>query len=247
MICFILFKNGIRILRISFIINSFGAGGKERQLLYLLEFLSKFCSIQLIVFNEKLAFWDRLQILPIKIVVFKKKERESIKTLLHANKALYDFNPEIIHAWDNIANCIVLPYILLRKVKVVNGSIRYAGKLKKNIIGKCLQSLAFSTSHVIVSNSRAGLAVENLLSNRKSRFIHNGFNSSFYSHETSNFRNKILNIVEQFKYSIVMVARFFPLKDYITFIQAAKMVVKDNPDVVFFCIGEGPNKSNATA
>ncbi|MFW5879374.1 MAG: hypothetical protein ACOCUV_00975, partial [bacterium] len=91
-------------MKISFLIGSFGAGGKERQLLYLIKgLLENDCSTQLIVFNEG-VFYKDIYKLPIEFVVLNRKDRYSLKTLKTVFMSLHDFKPDIIHSWDNISH-----------------------------------------------------------------------------------------------------------------------------------------------
>ena len=233
-------------MKISFLINSLGTGGKERQLLYLLQSLSESCSVQLLVFSEDISFIKEVNELPLQFVTFNKSRRTSVNTLISIYKTLNEFKPDIIHTWDNLPHCLALPYMMAHRPKVINGSIRYGGRIKKSSVFKLLQKIAFLTSQKIISNSKAGLDVEGLLENKKAEFIHSGLNLSQVK-ERDDIPQDISKILKRFTYSVAMVARFYPLKDYITFIRAAKLLVKNNPDVAFFCIGDGPDRQKAEA
>lgn len=234
-------------MRITFLINSFGPGGKARQLLYLIQSIAESCSLQLMVFNENIAYPKELYDLPLDVVTIKKRERNSLKTALRVYKALKNFKPDVIHPWDNIPHCIALPYMAFRNVRVVNGSIRYAGKIERSMVAVCMQKIAFATSDVIVSNSRAGLAVENLLSSQKANYVHNGFDIASCTNNNIHFSETMLNIRKKFKYFVLMVARLDPAKDYKTFIQAARLVTEQNQDTAFLCLGDGPDRKKAEA
>ena len=47
-------------IKVSFLISGFGAGGRERQLYYLINALKKSCSVQLFIFSEDLFFAETL-------------------------------------------------------------------------------------------------------------------------------------------------------------------------------------------
>ena len=234
-------------MKISFLINNFGPGGKARQLLYLLRSLSETRSLQLIVFHEDISFSEGLSVLSLEVIIINKRERNTFKTVFRVYKALNNFKPDVIHTWDNIPHCIALPYMVFRKVRVVNGSIRYAGKIERSMVAVCMQKIAFATSDVIVSNSKAGLAVEKILSSQKANFVHNGFDIASYTNNNIPFSETILNIRKKFKYFVLMVARFDPAKDYKTFIQAARLVTEQNQDTAFLCLGDGPDRKKAEA
>jgi len=230
-----------RKIRVSLLIGSLGAGGKERQLLYLIQSLSKEYPVQLIVFREDI-FYQEIRNCPISLTVINRKDRYSIKTIAKVYKELSRFKPDVVHTWGNVFHCIALPYLGTHKVKIINGSIRYAGKIKKKFITKILQKIAFASSHTIVSNSRAGLSVENLLSSTKADMIYNGFDLNSYAKDQFTLPDDIENRINKFQTSVTMVGRFFALKDYLTFVRAAKIVARNHPETAFFCIGDGPHR-----
>ena len=229
-----------RTTKVTFFICCFGAGGKERQLHYLIKSLINICSIQLIIFDQ-FIFYQDIFALPIDLTSFQREHKYTLRSLVQVYKELNRFKPDVIHSWDNISHCIALPYILMNRVNVVNGSIRYAGLIKRNIIGRCIQKIAFANSDRIISNSNKGLYVENLLTSKKARTIHNGFDIVSFSKIKSNSHDKLFDLLNSFTNTVVMVGRFFSLKDYITFVRAANHVLRKKPEVGFFCIGEGPD------
>ncbi|MBN1217145.1 MAG: glycosyltransferase [Candidatus Lokiarchaeota archaeon] len=230
-------------MKIAFLVDSLLGGGKERQLLYLAQELSLKNQILVISFNDDIFYKDILD-LPVNIITFSKNKRYSIKTYLFLYKKLYYFKPEIIHIWDKISHLIALPYILTHKTKIVNGSIRFGGKLDKNIVQKWVSRISYTFSDKIVANSFAGLKVENLYQSNKSIVIFNGIDCNDKNIKTE-FINCFYNEYKRFDKYIVMVARFYPSKDYITFIKSAKIVLQKYKNVGFYCIGEGPNRNEA--
>lgn len=228
-------------MKITYIILNFGSGGKERQLLYLVQNLAKTDQLQMIILGDNI-FYKEIYDVPMQLITYRLDQRYKLSTLYRINKAISDFKPDIIHTWDNLPHCFVLPYIVRSKVKVVNGSIRYATTLKKRRIVRILKKVAFTFSHKIVSNSKAGLFVENLQSSKKSQFIHNGFDLDNFLNKQSVFPEDIEKIIHNFQTSIVMVASFYAPKDYLTFVLVAKKIVQNHPEVAFFCIGDGPDR-----
>ncbi len=233
-------------IRISYVIGGMGAGGKERQLLYLIKALVENYSVQLIVFSEN-VFYKEIYELPLNLIIFPRKDKYTFRTAITVFKELIRFKPSIIQAWSNYSQLLVLPYVVCFKVKVVNSSIRSASKLKKSIITKLINKIAYVFSHVIVSNSEAGLAINNLHNLKKAMFIHNGLDAETFRSEqpVSNIEKVFCNKGSFIKFKVVMVARFFPLKDYYTYIEAARMVLSSRTDVGFFCIGDGPARQQA--
>jgi glycosyltransferase involved in cell wall biosynthesis len=231
-------------MKISFLIGNLGPGGKQRQILYLISSLLGKCSIQLIIFSDNI-FYENIYELPVNLIIIDKRNRYTPKTIYDVFKGLKAFAPDVVHIWDNISHSIALPYILTTNVKVVNGSIRYAGATKRKLPLQYIQKMAFATSHIIVSNSRAGLSVEGLLSNKKAKCIYNGFDIDFYKKNRRSIPQEIQVMINSFDYSVVMVGRFEPLKDYVTFIKSAILVIGVYPKSAFFCIGDGDDRQKA--
>lgn len=101
------------------------------------------------------------------------------------------------------------------------------------------------TSDKIVSNSKQGLVVENLDKSKKSMAIHNGFVLSKFDKKKLALPVELAEKLNAHACNILMVARFDPSKDHATFIHSAELVIKDYPDVGFFCIGDGPGRNQA--
>lgn len=229
-------------MKITFLIDSLASGGKERQLAYLLKELSLGNDIQLIVFSEAI-FYDVVLSLPIKMYTYNKTNRYSLKTIISLYKSLKQHRPQLVHSWDNVGTLLSMPYLLMHpKVKLVS-SIRYAGKFKKRIKTKIIKQIAWLRSNAIVSNSRKGLIVENLIKHKKGFVIYNGLDIEKFDYDTINSKTKVP--FDNFKQKVVMVGRFYSAKDYITFIKAAKLVTNKNNEICFICIGEGPNRNEA--
>jgi len=146
--------------------------------------------------------------------------------------------PELIHSWSNIGTLIAFPYLMLNPHVRLISSIRYAGKIKKTLRTEFSKRLSWMRSCVVVSNSKRGLEVENLLNHRKGIIIHNGIDLNLFDI----FGKKIPDCypsLDVFKHKVVMVGRFAKSKDYKTFIGAATIVAQRQSDMCFICIGEG--------
>lgn len=231
-------------IKIAFLIASLGAGGKERQLFYLLENLASTHYIELFIFDED-VFYDEVFSLPIKIHIYNKSEKYSFKTIKSLYCNLLKFRPQVVHSWSDIFTFITLPLLVFQpKIKLVS-SIRYAGKIKKTIIARVVQKLSFLRSRAIVSNSKEGLIVEKLNNNEKATVIYNGFDINKFE-LNSEFKTEISNLLpNNFTNKVVMIGRFYKAKDYKTFINAVKIVAQSNKEVCFICVGDGPMKNNA--
>lgn len=219
-------------------------GGKERQLFYLIRELSSIYSIQLIILNKSIHF-KGLYTLPIKMVTIDQNQKYAIRSIAKINKCLKEFKPDIMHHYDIVSQLISIPYILWYHPYVINGSIRYAGNLKKTILFRVLQKIAYKTADKIISNSKMGLGVEGFENSKNALVIHNGIDK--YNINNSSGETPLVNkyIETPRKFNFVMVGRFYDLKDYVTYIRSAIILLKDKHDVGFYCIGDGPSLAKA--
>jgi glycosyltransferase involved in cell wall biosynthesis len=231
-------------MRISYLIDGLGVGGKEKQLFYLLKECSKEYSIQVIIFSSNI-FIKEIRDLPIELIIIEKEKRYKLVTIGKIYKLLMNFKPSIIHTWDNISHILVLPYVFINDVKIINGSIRYGGDIERNTRSDIVKYIAFYTSDVIIGNSRKGISVEHLENKKNVLVIYNGINIDNIQRYNKNLSRKLYGDFIFYDYSIVMIARFHPPKDYITFIKAAKIILSEYSNITFYCIGDGPLQNAA--
>jgi len=227
-------------MKITYLIDSLRSGGKERQLIYLVKRLSKIYDIQLFILSNEI-FYNEIYDLAIEYHIISKEKRFKYNTIFFIYRELIKFKPDVIHSWADIASILVLPYLLTHPTVALISSIRYAGVLNKTYKVKLVMRLSFFLSNQIISNSKKGLEVENLQNDSKGMFIHNGIDILEFDRQSSQEFEYNL-VLKKYSKNIVMVASFTDAKDYITFIKAAKNILRENKDICFICIGDGPNK-----
>ena len=225
-------------MKITYLINSFSAGGKERQLFYLLKSLAKENSIQLIIFSEE-VFYEEIYNLPIQIIKIATDKKYSLESVKSIYNKIKDFTPEIIHSWYNIGTLLIFPYLLFNISVPLISSIRYAGKIKKTHKSLLIKFISHIRSSAIVSNSKHGLKVEKLQSSRKGITIYNGIDIKQFNTNLKN-TNRSSSKIEDFENKVVMLASFSPAKDFVTFVKVAQKVYQQNKDTCFIYIGDGP-------
>lgn len=228
-------------MKILYIVGGLGSGGKERQLLYLIKNISKGINIKLIVLSEKIFYKDVYEY-PISLVIINKRNRYKFKTLWLLNNEIKKFKPDLIHSWDNVGTLLMFPYIAIRGIKLVS-SIRYAGILKTSLLAKFIKCFSHRISDKIISNSKKGLEVENLLHHKKGNVIYNGLDTITFD-SISNETNTHLNKCLVNKTKIVMVGRFDNAKDYISLIKASNILFQSYSNICFVLVGDGPNRLN---
>jgi len=226
-------------LRLLFIIESLKCGGKERRLIELLKGISKNHDIHLILLSKNIDYSD-LNNLNIQTHYFARNFMKDFMIFSKFYKILNNFNPQIVHCWDNIAALHFGGITRMKSIPFVNSMISSAPDnlsffSKQNLSYK----LAFSFSDIILSNSKAGLISFNV-PRKKSFVINNGFNLERLKvrQSESEIRNKYS--LNSFKI-VGMVASFSKMKDYKSFVKSAELVLENRKDVIFMCVGDGPN------
>lgn len=225
-------------LKVCYLIESMGAGGKERQLFYLIRYLSR-CqdySIKLIILSEEVFYLsqDRLD---IDVVVIEKSKRYSLKSIYLIFNQLRFFGPSVIHFWCETGPLLCLPYTLLNKnVKKVY-SIRYGGLVRRKMLSKLVHIYNMKSANLIISNSRSGLEVNNLSSNQKSQVIHNGIDQNCQEKSENNSISSPPYL--QFVFRIVMVASFTEAKDQSTLVRATAKLIDAGTNLAVVFVGEG--------
>lgn len=229
-------------MKVLFLIDSLRKGGKERQLVELIKGLSatKGITMEIVVMNEEIAYKAILEH-EIKIHYLIRKKKKDLSIFKKLFKICNNFNPDIIHTWDTMTTFYALPYRILKRKVLINGSIRFAASnIKSNIKLYYFNKLLFSFSDFVIANSKAGLTTFFLKESYKNRFIYNGFDlNRISSLENVNHLRKKLNIGA--KKVVCMVSSFEDHKDNQTFVRAALEILKQRDDIVFLAVGKGKN------
>lgn len=224
-------------MKILFFIESLRYGGKERRIIELLKNLCNYPNIhiELVLSRNEIHYKEVFEFnIPIHIMN-RQIAKKDFKPFYEFFKISRTFRPDIIHSWGNLVSIYAIPTKLLLKIPMINSQIVDApNKLPRRILS---QKLTFPFSNILISNSNAGLTAYNAPI-YKSTVIYNGFNFDRLNHiKNSEEIRKQFKI--NTKFVIAMVASFNDLKDYTTYISAAKLILKDYIDITFLCVGEG--------
>lgn len=218
------------------IISGMGRGGRERQLFEILSSLRDQVLFRLVVLNNNLEF--PLDDLGINYLIIEKRHRLNPMKFLRFIIFVLNGKPDIIHYWDIVSALYVLWLKLFIRCRFIDGSIRYAGKVKRNLCSRLARSFFFYISDVIIANSKAGLAVEHLTHNSKARVIYNGIDASTFLADPISVKES--NATAR----IVMVANFTEPKDYKTAVHACLKIAEKIDETEFVFVGDGPDRSN---
>lgn len=227
-------------IKVLHIISSLGRGGKERQLYELLKVLGAQIDLYLLVLHQNLSY--PIAGLGIPYYTFSSAQRKQIGTYRAVNDRIYKISPDVIHYWDAVSSCYAFAGRVVSRYVLIDGSIRYAGKLKASLPAKLLKATRFMLADRIVANSMAGLRVEGLAASRKACTIHNGMDISRFDIDPG-FSAQAMGL-DNNMVKIVMVAGFRPAKDHATLVKAAASLCAQYNKLQFVLIGDGEWKDS---
>ena len=226
-------------MRISYILDTFGGGGKERRCLQVIQGLNRqgYNDIQVVIINNDVAYKELYETTAkIDIIDRKNKGLSQIQTAKALYALLKDFRPDIVQAWGLMSAGVVLlvkPFMkfqfLASYVADCNSPHGIEGVINKICNHVCVK---------IISNSKAGLKAYGTPVS-KAVVIYNGFNESRYNNRIDKEKKKKeLGISTPFV--VAMVATFWQTKDWQCYIDAAKKNVVGRQDITFLTVGGGP-------
>lgn len=232
-------------MKIIFFIDSFPAGGKERQALELMKGLVAVPGnqLELVVMTNDIHYKEIFD-LGIKIHFILRKTKRDFSVFRKFYRICKDFQPDIVQCWDSMTAVYVLPAVKLLRLHLVNAMIQDAPaqqSLKNKVMlrGK----LTFPFSDAVVGNSLAGLRAYAAPA-RKSVCIYNGYDSR----RTQELRDPVvlrkeLNIETPLVAGMVATFSFF--KDYPCYFKAAALILEKRKDITFLAIGDHTDSAEA--
>tara|TARA_Y100001970_G_C14249827_1_gene870982 strand:- start:1859 stop:2944 length:1086 start_codon:yes stop_codon:yes gene_type:complete len=229
-------------MKILYCIDTLKRGGKERQLVELIKNLTKNKSIECeIILLRGYIDYDEIYNQKIQLHQLSRTKGLSIKTFFEVYKIIKKFKPNIIHTWSWLSTFYIFVFKLLYKFIIINGSIRYAYKVKIFSLTWWLSKLLIPFSDYLISNSKAGLSAHKLIESSKCKTIYNGFDYNRIEKKKMNQIRVQLKLKKD-DFIIGMVGRFEALKDYQTLILSAFDVLNINKNIHFLLIGDGINR-----
>lgn len=227
-------------MRITYILDTFTGGGKERRCLQLIQGLNKqgYNDIQVIIVNNNVAYQE-LYDTSAEVHIINRKElglglwdtTKQIKALLKC------FSPDIVQSWGGISTLLSVLIKPSMHFKLVGAFVANADR-PKSFHSKIYNKLYISLCDKIVGNSLAGLKAYGIPKS-KAVLIYNGLNESRLNKLAN--KEKVRKELEiHTPYVVAMIARFTIDKDWSCYLNAAKRIVSERQDITFLAIGDGP-------
>ena len=229
-------------MKILFVIDSLGPGGKERRMTELLKALKPDLTFdfELVIMSNEIHYKDILN-LGIKIHPVIRKSRKDLLVFRSLYRICKNYKPDIVHCWESMTAIYCAPVCKVLNIRVVNGMV-IDTPVKRNIRNKnwLRARLTFPFSSVVVGNSQAGLDAYNAPKNR-SICIYNGINMSRFSalRDSAVVLNEIIGQVDDDVFIAGMVAAFDERKDYFSLIESAIPLCRKHHKLRYVLVGEG--------
>lgn len=226
-------------IKILFFIESLEYGGKERQLVELIQLLPKQRFVIFLLVKSMTQSPAYETYLPASNIFSLNHDKIGFNQLIKIWRMVNSIKPDIIYTWFLSGFISVTPYKLIKNFKLIDGSIR--NTFTPSLINQLTRRLViYPISDHIVSNSHLGLE-KYYAPKRICTVVYNSFNKKRL--ELIQNREIILRgLGTNNKKIVIMVARMDASKDYTTFIQAGIDIVKRKLDVVFLLVGDGPDR-----
>lgn len=242
--------------KIIYIITGLSTGGAEMMLYKLLSVTDRnFFDPIVISIMDCGPIGLRIKALGIPVYSMEIKKYLSIPiALCRFIKLMNKLQPNLIQGWMYHANLAALlaSWFIPYKIPVLWNIRHTPYKLKdeKRLTAFLIRLSAVISSRptMILYNSHGSAYQHKLLgfSNKHQEVIPNGFDCNYFK-PSENARLKLRNSLglNHKTFLIGLIARYHPMKDHITFIQAAGRLVAQYPDVHFILAGRGIDKTNS--
>ena len=226
--------------KILFLIGHFGIGGKERQLVEMILGLED-SRYELFLFmkSSNQIFINKID-RKIKEIQTLNLQNFNIFNIIELNKFVNRIEPDIIFSLSKTTShfALIIKLLFKKNYRLINASIRNAPKTFNMYLK--IERFLYNIYKDVVANSYSGLLAYNQLGKSGRHILHNGFDMNRVP--TDSKIKLRLNLGLQEKFLVTMVGSMSDRKDQTSLIRAANIVLKNNYDVLFILIGDGPKR-----
>ncbi len=233
-------------MKITYILESFQGGGKERRCLQLIQGLNKegYNDIQVIIINNNNVDYPELYNTSAKITIINRIERNLsiIQTYKEIKKHIKVFNPDIVQPWGELSIFLVALIRLSKKFVFLCANVADCNSPRIFSMRFMVNKFSHFIADKVIGNSFAGLKAYRVSSN-KAICIHNGFNEERYKLAVNIDKDKFCEDLQiKTPYIVAMFSRISGErkdKDYDSYILLAKNIISQRDDVTFLAVGKG--------
>lgn len=229
-------------MKISYILESFGGGGKERRCLQLIQGLNAqgYNEIQVVIINGIVEYPELFNTSADIVIIDRTNRKLSwLQTYKEVKNRIIDFNPDIVQVWGILSMSICSLMRIFYRFKYICANVADCNKMSWYTYQAIISRFSYFLSDAVVGNSNAGLRAYNVPM-RKAHCIYNGFNEERYNLVASCDKQKLLDELHiKTKYIVAMFARIDQFKDTNAFVGLARNVLRYRDDVTFIAVGKG--------
>jgi glycosyltransferase involved in cell wall biosynthesis len=226
-------------MRVLICIDSLGIGGKERQAVELIRGLSSVPEVdcRVVCFAADDFYLDELTATGISVEFIPRRARWDLGVFQRLRQIINTHRPDVIHTNGLVSSFYSLPLAKQRHIPLVNGSIRNA--FAKGDYRWTLERVLLKWSDYRVANSRAGLRSRHFSEDDANNLvIYNGFDLARVECRSAAIADAECSAGRDTRI-VGMVAEFSRHKDYLTFVEAARILSRTRQDVQFVTVGDG--------
>lgn len=225
-------------MKILFFIGSLRSGGKERQIIELMQHLKNNTDNKVyLVLCYDIIEYTKLYKLDIEYHILNKEHNnKQFRIFRDFYKVCNKINPDVINSWGTMQTFYAIPTSVIKRIPIVNSEVQSVKPNVKKLSFKYLVSnYNFLLSKIVHSNSEAGFNSLKIKKNNKYRIVYNGMDMERFKNVNNN-SNGVMT-----KYSVVMVASFTDNKDFDRLVEVCKAMEGLRDDITFIAVGGGPN------
>ncbi len=214
--------------RVLYVTDSLNNGGAERQFALLINSLPNELERRIWCWDGG-PFVDVIKQHGFDIDINERAWRWDFTPVIELWKRARAWRPNIIHSYGFMSALAVMPIAKALHIPWVDGTIRQANmpNFRGHILKWCLK-----WADRIIANSQAGLLAFGVGPER-GRVVYNGFDPDRFS-ISEYYREGKTNL-----FSVIMVGRMHPMKDFETYLDAARVLIYKGVNCKFIALGEG--------
>ena len=228
-------------MKILFLIDRLGCGGKERQFSELVSGLVackrvRACDLAVVSMGQRDHFDKVIESAGVEIIRLCRGWRWDPWIVVRLSALLRHLQPAVVVSFNEMATFYAA---LARKppgTRLVDASLRNALPLL-SLKERALGWVNFRSADLVVANSRAGLVAKGVPP-AKARVLHNGFDFKRAENRCPRDAVRTAHHIHT-THAVGMVATFSRFKDWDTFFEAASRVWARRQDVTFVAVGGG--------
>jgi len=205
-------------VRVLLLMDSLGNGGAERQMALLATGLPPGWQRRVCTLGGG-EFEAALRAKGISVQVHKRRLPFDPMPATALWRSILAYRPDVVHSWSWMSTLLAGPLCRLLRVPLVDGTIR-TGALQPEHLW--LKRIGMACATTVVANTRAGAQAWGV-SPRKSRVVYNGFDWSRLAADSAPEGSEAAPAASpQSPFSVVMIGRMVPAKDFKVVIAAAR-------------------------